>query len=100
MFPEVVLQEGQAEAPLGSTHCLQGLGVPLPHCSLQPLIQFAYLLQPGLWDNNYRLRTSPVAMTAQHFYHLASTLGLNWIEYVVPIFKCDSFHTNILYGTK
>ncbi len=36
----------------------------------------------------------------QHFYHLASILGLNWIKHVLPIFRCDSFHTKILYGTK
>lgn len=50
--------------------------------------------------NNYRLRISPVAMAAQHFYHLASILRLNLIEYVVPIFKCDNFHTKILSVTK
>lgn len=82
-FSEVVLQEGQAQVPLGSTHCLHSLRAPLPHCSLQPLIQLAYLFQPGLWDNNYRLRISPVATTAQHFHHLASKFGLKWAEYVV-----------------
>lgn len=99
-FLEVALQEGQTEAPLGSTHCLHCLGVSLPNCSLEPLIQLAYLLQPCLWDNNYRLKISVVAMTAQHFYHLASILGLNWIKFVVPIFRCDSFHTKTLYGSK
>lgn len=97
VFPEVVLQKGQTEAPLGNTHCLHGLRVPFPNCSLQPLIQLAYLLQPGLWDNNYRLKISLVATTAQHFCHLASVLGLNSIEFVNAKFKCDSFHSKIWY---
>lgn len=64
MFPEVMLQEGQAEVPLGSTHCLHGLRVAHPGCSLQTLIQSAYFLQPGLWEDSYRLQVSPVAVTA------------------------------------
>lgn len=54
-FSEVVLQEGQAQVPLCSAHCLHSLRAPLPRCSLQPLIQLAYLFQPGLWDNKLQI---------------------------------------------
>lgn len=95
MFPEVVLQEGQAESPLGSTHCLHRPRVSLSHCTLQPLIQLAYLLQPGLWEEKYRLGISPAAITAQHFMSWASTLGLTvWRQFV------NVFSYQISYGMK
>lgn len=79
---KVVLQKGKAEVPLGSTHRLHDRTVPLPHRILQPLIQFADLLQPRLQDTNPPIKISAVALTA-NIYHLASTLGWNYIEYLM-----------------
>lgn len=81
-LPMVVLQKGEAEVPLCSTHRLHDRTVPIPHSILQPLIQFADLLQPHLQDTNLPIKITAIVLTAK-IYQLASTFGWNYIEYLM-----------------
>lgn len=52
MVPQVGLQEGQTQVPLGHTACLQNIRVAQPHSVLYALHATLYSLQPRLMANN------------------------------------------------